>query len=95
MEDSILLQCMCSINHSIALSRKGSVSLKGKFNWSRKQRDRDRCNLRHSRISFGEGRATTWETGSCKFIESMMNKFNPKEKQIKSSFPECICAITI
>jgi len=25
-------------------------------------------NLRHSRMSLGEGRATTWETGSCKFI---------------------------
>lgn len=24
-------------------------------------------NLRHSRISLGEGRATTWETGSCKY----------------------------
>ena len=24
-------------------------------------------NLRHSRMSLGEGRATIWETGSCKY----------------------------
>lgn len=43
-----------------------------------------RKNLRHSRMSFGEGRATTWETGSYKFIE---NTISMSERQVEYEVP--------
>jgi hypothetical protein len=46
------------------------------FIWKNQKRKETRINknLRHSRISLGEGRATTWETGSCKFIVIQQQK---------------------